>query len=199
MRWRSVDPWIKWMAAALLLTGLLACEGAFVEPAAYDYILDDFEAAWKRVDEVYPYLDYKGIEWRLRRFGGTNIEVLSAGWPGGIPAIKNPDGEFMWDSTPVIHYLEGLFPEPSILPPDPVQRFLCYLLEDAADEWFYRVAVGSRWFFEENKKHAAFELARDATYEGSLTCEDGRVCCAGSEPSLQWMTNSWTRLSRTRG
>jgi len=34
----------------------------------------------------------------------------------------------------MIHHLELRFPEPSVLPADPVQRFLCYVLEDAADE-----------------------------------------------------------------
>jgi len=124
------------------------------------------------------YLDYKGIPWRLCRFSGNNPEVLAAGWPGGIPALKTPAGEFMWDSTPVIHHLELLFPEPSILPPDPVQRFLCYILEDAADEWFYRAAVGSRWFFEENTRHGGFELAREATFEGPLTCDQARALVA---------------------
>lgn len=121
------------------------------------------------------YLDYKGIPWRLCRFSGNNPEVMLAGWPGGIPALKTPTGVFMWDSTPVIHHLELLFPEPSILPSDPAQRFLCYILEDVADEWFYRVAVGSRWFFEENARFGGFELARDATFEGPLTCEQTRA------------------------
>jgi len=42
----------------------------------------------------------------------------------------------------MIHHLELRFPEPSVLPAYPVQRFLCYVLEDAADEWLYRPAVG---------------------------------------------------------
>jgi glutathione S-transferase len=121
------------------------------------------------------YLDYKGIAWRLCRFSGNNPEVLAAGWPGGIPAVKTPEGEFMWDSTPIIHHLELLFPEPSILPPDSVQCFLCYVLEDVADEWFYRAAVGSRWFFEENTRHGGFELAREATFEGPLTGDQARA------------------------
>lgn len=128
--------------------------------------------------KVTGYLDYKGIAWRLCRFAENNLEVLGAGWPGGIPAVKTPNGDFMWDSTPVIHYLENQHPEPAILPPDPTQRFLCYLLEDAADEWFYRPAVGSRWFFEENNRHAGFELAREATYEGSLTADQARTLLA---------------------
>jgi len=56
--------------------------------------------------------------------------------------VQTPAGEFMWDSTAMIHHLELRFPEPSVLPADPVQRFLCYVLEDAADEWLYRPAVG---------------------------------------------------------
>ena len=90
------------------------------------------------------YLDYKEIPWVLRRFGGMNPTVTAAGWPGGIPAVQNPDGVFMWDSTAVIHHLELRFPERPVLPPDPVQRFLCYVIEDVADEWLYRAAVGSR-------------------------------------------------------
>ena len=121
------------------------------------------------------YLDYKRIPWLLRRFGGVNPALHSAGWPGGIPAIQTPQGEYMWDSTAVIHHLEGLFPEPSVLPSDPVVRFLSYVLEDVADEWLYRPAVGSRWYFEENAQLGGWELARDLTVEVPLTCDQGRT------------------------
>ena len=87
------------------------------------------------------YLDYKGIPWVLRRFPGASPEAMAAGFPGGVPAVETPAGELMWDSTAMIHHLELRFPEPAVLPPDPAQRFLCYLVEDAADEWLYRPAV----------------------------------------------------------
>lgn len=77
----------------------------------------------------------------LRRFGGMNPTVTAAGWPGGIPAVQNPDGVFMWDSTAVIHHLELRFLERSVLPLDPAQRFLCYVIEDVAREWLCRAAV----------------------------------------------------------
>jgi glutathione S-transferase len=56
-----------------------------------------------------------------------------------------------------------------VLPPDPVQRFLCYALEDAFDEWLYRAAVGSRWHFEENHRVGGFELARDVSHEAPVS------------------------------
>jgi glutathione S-transferase len=117
------------------------------------------------------YFDYKGIPWVLRRFGGMNPTVTAAGWPGGIPAVQNPDGVFMWDSTAVIHHLELLFPERGVLPPDPVQRFLCYVIEDVADEWLYRAAVGSRWFFAENGSVGGYELAREISPEIPAPCD----------------------------
>ena len=117
------------------------------------------------------YLDYKEIPWVLRRFGGMNPTVTAAGWPGGIPAVQNPDGAFMWDSTAVIHHLELRFPERSVLPPDPVQRFLCYVIEDVADEWLYRAAVGSRWFCEENRVVGGHELAREISVEIPGSCD----------------------------
>lgn len=117
------------------------------------------------------YLDYKQIPYLLRRFGGALPEARAAGWEGGIPPVRTPDGQYMWDSTAMIEHLELLFPERAVLPPDPVQRFLCYALEDLADEWLYRPAVGSRWFFEENTQHGGWELARDVTCELPLSGE----------------------------
>jgi glutathione S-transferase len=125
------------------------------------------------------YLDYKGIPWRLKRFGGGSPEVLSAGWPGGIPAAKTADGEIMWDTTAMILHLEGRVPDPAVLPPDPVQRFLCFLLEDYSDEWLYRPAVGSRWLYPENTAQASWELARDLSVEFPLTGEQARTGVQG--------------------
>jgi glutathione S-transferase len=117
------------------------------------------------------YLDYKGIPWALRRTPGVVPDAAAAGWTGGIPPVQTPEGEWMWDSTAMIHHLERRFPEPAVLPPDPVQRFLCYLIEDVCDEWLYRPAVGSRWFVPENARLAGWELARDLTVASALPCE----------------------------
>jgi glutathione S-transferase len=118
------------------------------------------------------YLDYKGIPYLLRRFVGGNREARDMGWPGAMPVVKTPDGQFMWDTTAMIHHLESRFPEPTVLPNGSVLGFINYVLEDALDEWFYRPAVGSRWFYEENHRVGGWELARDATHELRLSCDD---------------------------
>lgn len=107
------------------------------------------------------YLEFKGIPWRFRPFGGMSPAALAAGFPGGVPMVETPDGAMMWDSTAMIHHLERCFPEPAVLPEDPVLRFLAYVIEDFSDEWLYRPAVGTRWLFPENAAVAGFELARD--------------------------------------
>jgi glutathione S-transferase len=121
------------------------------------------------------YLDYKGIPWAMRRFSGFSPEATAAGWPGGVPLVKTPDDRFMWDTTAMIHHLERCHPEPSVLPPDPVQRFLCYLVEDVADEWMYRPAVGSRWFYDENSSVGGFELARDVSVTAPMSCDAAKA------------------------
>src|SRR5262245_54594864 len=121
------------------------------------------------------YLDYKGIPWVLRRFPGTSPEAMAAGFQGGVPVVETPAGEFMWDSTSMIHHLELRFPEPAVLPTDPVQRFLCYVLEDAADEWLYRPAVGTRWHFPENAAVGGFELARDIAARLPVPCDQAHA------------------------
>jgi len=117
------------------------------------------------------YLDYKGIPWLFRRFPGVSPAAAAAGFPGGVPAVETPDGEFMWDSTAMIHHFELRFPQPAVLPTDPVQRFLCYVIEDLADEWLYRPAVGTRWHFEENAAVGGFELARDVAVQMPVACD----------------------------
>ncbi|MGD1027169.1 glutathione S-transferase N-terminal domain-containing protein [Candidatus Binatus soli] len=117
------------------------------------------------------YLDYKAIPYLMRRFAGANRAAREAGWPGAMPVVKTPDGGFMWDTTAMIHHLESRFPEPRVFPADPVLRFIDYVLEDALDEWFYRPAVGSRWFYEENHRVGGWELARDATHELEVPCD----------------------------
>jgi len=110
------------------------------------------------------YLDHKGIPWLFRRFPGASPEAMVAGFPGGVPVVQTPAGEFMWDSTAMIHHLELRYPEPAVLPQDPVQRFLCYVIEDAAE------GLGSVYH---GKRAGSLGLFGTFSFHGSKTMTTG--------------------------
>ena len=121
--------------------------------------------------KIQAYFEYKRIPYLFRRFGVANPEARAAGWPGGMPVVQTPDGGYMWDTTAMMLHLETRVPEPSILPDDPVQRFLCFAIEDVVDEWFYRPAVGSRWLFPRNREYGSWEIGREVSCEMPLPCD----------------------------
>ena len=82
-------------------------------------------------------------EWRNQR----NIEETKDVKPQVIPILQYPDGSFRNDSTFVALDLEERHKARPTVPADPVQRFLCFLLEDFADEWGTKCMFHYRWFY----------------------------------------------------
>jgi glutathione S-transferase len=78
-----------------------------------------------------------------------------------LPQLVFPGGkEALTDSSPLIRRLEGLHPERSVIPDDPVLAFLDALLEDYADEWLTKAMFHYRWAFEPDAAQAAAILPR---------------------------------------
>lgn len=67
--------------------------------------------------------------------------------PRLVPVLRVPDsGEFRVDSTPLADWLEQRHPGVrSIIPEDPGDAFVCYLIEDFADEWVNKAMFHYRW------------------------------------------------------
>lgn len=77
-----------------------------------------------------------------------------------LPTFFFPDGENgalvpVTDSTPIIRRLETDYAGRSVLPSDPVIRFINDLIEDYADEWLTKAMFHFRWAHEADWKNAA--------------------------------------------
>ncbi|GAB1268602.1 hypothetical protein NBRC116493_18550 [Aurantivibrio infirmus] len=87
-----------------------------------------------------------------------------------IPVVITEDDTTLQDSTEIIDYLERLYPEPSIYPETPLQRFIALLLEVYGDEWLVIPAMHYRWNIPENYQYALRQFG--ATAEPRATAEE---------------------------
>ncbi len=111
-------------------------------PGSYVLHGDDSSFFTRKVEAV---LRHKRIPYRtVTRSLGANAIAKRAG-SHAIPALHTPEDWVLRDSTPIALLLEQRFPERPLLPPTPVQRIACRLIEDWVDEWFTRAAMYTRW------------------------------------------------------
>lgn len=79
-----------------------------------------------------------------------------------IPIVEYPDGTLMNDSTALIFDLERRFPSArSVVPPDPADAFLAFLIEDFADEWLTKAMFSYRWLRPRDQARMSTWLAFD--------------------------------------
>ena len=75
-----------------------------------------------------------------------------------MPAVELPDGRFMTDTTPMISWFEERYPDPPVIPEEPVLKFLSHLIEDYAEEWLWRPAMHYRWSYQTDRLHLARKI-----------------------------------------
>ncbi len=100
------------------------------------------------------YLRYKEIPFdrRVVDMKVLRDEILPATGLMKVPVLRLADGQWLKDTTPMIEWLDQQYPEPPVIPRDPVLRFLSKLVEDYADEWCWRAALYWRWVPVESRK-----------------------------------------------
>lgn len=98
------------------------------------------------------YLRYKEIpfEFVVLNPGLTRMLRDKTG-AGQMPAVELANGRIMTDTTPMIQWFEGTYPNPPVIPHDPVQRFFSLFLEDYAEEWLWRPAMHYRWSYKQDR------------------------------------------------
>ena len=78
-----------------------------------------------------------------------------------MPAVQLTDGRWLTDTTKMIEWFESEFSDDALIPPDPVQAFVAHLIEDWADEWWWRPAMHYRWHYTEGARFASWHLATE--------------------------------------
>jgi glutathione S-transferase len=106
-------------------------------------------------------LRYRQLPYVWKQADGGAANIFQHVKAPVIPVIQFPDGSWHNDSTPMIFELERRHKERSIVPADPAQAFLAYLLEDFADEWGTKAMFHYRWFRERDQKQMSEWLAFD--------------------------------------
>jgi glutathione S-transferase len=107
--------------------------------------------------KVLCYLRYKQVPFVLQPVNLYTLTQRIKRETGAVvmPVMVTPQGEWIQDSSVIIDHIEARYPDPSIIPATPVQRFAAYLIEAWGDEWWVPIAMHTRWSYPEN--YALFE------------------------------------------
>jgi len=98
------------------------------------------------------YLRFKEIPYEFLGYNPNIARMLQEKTGAAqMPAIALEDGRIMTDTTPMIAWFEQAYPDPPVIPHDPVARFLCLFLEDYAEEWLWRPAMHYRWSYKQDR------------------------------------------------
>jgi len=109
------------------------------------------------------YFRLKGIDYNLRamKFPADVRQMRRDLGLFQMPSLQLADGRWMTDTTVMIQWFEEARPDNPVIPPDPLQAFVCLLLEDYADEWLWRPAMHYRWHYPEGAHLQSRHLAND--------------------------------------
>lgn len=101
-------------------------------------------------DKVRRAMTYKKLDFEIREMlFSQEAETLAVSPTRKLPVI-DCDGERVVDSTDIAYFLEAKYPEPALMPNDPVQRAHMHITEDWADQSLFPYDLAMRGLWEHN-------------------------------------------------
>lgn len=95
-----------------------------------------------------------------------------------VPLLKTPDGWLVNDTITIGPMLHERFYQAPVIPKNPMQRALCFILEDYYNHWMPRHALHSRWCYPENieevGRNFGINMVLGKSIEEELTQEEER-------------------------
>ena len=130
-----------------------------MEPATF--LVYGMQASWY-TGKIRPYLRYKGIRFveKLPTAFTWYVTIKRRCGDSTMPVLVTPEGEWLQDTSIIIERLEDRFPEPAVVPREPVQRFVAHLIELWADEFWQASGLYTRWKDPANYPAWADEIGR---------------------------------------
>ena len=109
------------------------------------------------------YFRIRGIPYRFKsmQFPRMERQLKREIGVSQMPAVQLSDGRWLTDTTKMIEWFEAGFSDNALIPSDPAQAFIAHLIEDWADEWWWRPAMHYRWHYTEGARFASWHLATE--------------------------------------
>lgn len=105
------------------------------------------------------YLRYKGIPYEAVECDERGFaHVYANTGVKKVPALVNSEGEWLYDTTPTIAWLESAHGGTPVVPEDPALAFVAKLIEDYADEWLWRPAMWWRWMPQGSSRSVGWRI-----------------------------------------
>lgn len=104
-------------------------------------------------------LRFYGADFELRRkTPDTAAEIEQRSGTHQVPVLHTPENWMIADTTPLLHLLDGRFPQRRLFPPGPL-GVLVHIVEEYFDEWIARTMVHYRWHYAESAEFASLRMA----------------------------------------
>ncbi|MCG8670057.1 MAG: glutathione S-transferase family protein [Pseudomonadales bacterium] len=92
------------------------------------------------------YLKYKNVPFEISEINRHSFNTIyKHTGVKKMPAMESNHGDWLFDTTPTIAWLEQQYQGVPVIPDDPALAFIALLIEDYGDEWLWRPAMWWRW------------------------------------------------------